>query len=159
MSNPAYLWLTDENGSPIVGGCQVAGRVGAIELREVAHDLFIPADGHTGRLTSTRVHTPLIVQKEFDRTTPILCQALCNNLILKSAAIHMYQISDAGLEKAYFTILLEKVRITRITPNLYPGAGTGTHMETIQMHYGAITWKHCEGNMICKDSWNHLAVA
>lgn len=31
MSNPAYLWLTDENGSPMPGSCQAVGRVGAIE--------------------------------------------------------------------------------------------------------------------------------
>ena len=32
MSIPAYLWLTDENGSPIVGGSLVTGREGAIAL-------------------------------------------------------------------------------------------------------------------------------
>jgi type VI secretion system secreted protein Hcp len=159
MSNPGYLWLTDENGSPIIGGCMVAGREGSIELREVAHDMFIPSDGHTGRLTSTRVHTPFIFQKEFDRTTPILCRALCYNLILKSATLKMYRITESGFEKEYFNILLENVKITRITPTLYPSAQTGTHMETIYLHYESITWKHCEGNIICKDSWNNRAIA
>ncbi len=28
MSNPAYLFLTDENGSPMVGPCLVSGREG-----------------------------------------------------------------------------------------------------------------------------------
>ncbi len=37
MSNPAYLWLTDANGSPVVGGSMVSGRLGAIELKAVAH--------------------------------------------------------------------------------------------------------------------------
>ncbi len=35
MSNPAYLWLTDENGSPMPGSCQVVGRVGAIEIKSL----------------------------------------------------------------------------------------------------------------------------
>ncbi len=30
MSNPAYLFLTDENGSPMVGPSLVSGREGAI---------------------------------------------------------------------------------------------------------------------------------
>ncbi|EUL57950.1 hypothetical protein P842_04154 [Enterobacter roggenkampii UCI 39] len=42
MSNPAYLWLTDTNGSPVVGGSMVSGRLGAIELKAVAHHLTIP---------------------------------------------------------------------------------------------------------------------
>lgn len=29
MSNPAYLWLTDENGSPMIGPSLVMGREGA----------------------------------------------------------------------------------------------------------------------------------
>lgn len=55
MSNPAYLWLTDESGSPLIGSSLVTGRIGAIELRSVTHHVFIPTDKNTGRLTSTRV--------------------------------------------------------------------------------------------------------
>jgi len=55
MSNPAYLWLTDENNSPIVGSSLVSGRVGAIELKSFTHNISIPADNQTGRLTGTRV--------------------------------------------------------------------------------------------------------
>ena len=32
MSNPAYLWLTDTNGSPITGSSLVTGRVCAFIL-------------------------------------------------------------------------------------------------------------------------------
>lgn len=47
MSNPAYLWLTDVNGSPVVGDSMVFGRLGAIELKAVAHHLTIPVSGNT----------------------------------------------------------------------------------------------------------------
>ena len=148
MSNPAYLWLTDANGSPVPGGSMVSGRLGAIELKAVAHHLSIPVSGNTGRLTGTRVHTPIAVQKEFDKTTPVLFRALCENQTLKSATIKMYQIDDAGIEREYFNIILENVKITGITPNLFPGSGTGTHTETIELRYEAITWKHCDGNIV-----------
>lgn len=159
MSNPAYLWLTDANGSPVVGGSMVSGRLGAIELKAVAHHLTIPVSGNTGRLTGTRVHTPIAVQKEFDKTTPVLIRALCENQTLKSATIKMYQIDDAGIEREYFNIILENVKITGITPNLFPGSGTGTHTETIELRYEAITWKHCDGNIFYRDAWNHMAIA
>ena len=159
MSNPAYLWLTDTNGSPITGSSLVTGRIGAIELKAVTHHLSIPVDGNTGRLTGTRVHTPITVQKDFDKTTPLLYKALSENQTLKSATIKMYQILDAGVESEYFNIILENVKVTGITPNLFPDSGTGTHSATIQFRYEAITWKHCDGNIIYKDSWNHRATA
>ena len=84
----------------------VSGRLGAIELKAVAHHLTIPVSGNTGRLTGTRVHTPIAVQKEFDKTTPVLFRALCENQTLKSATIKMYQIDDAGIEREYFNIIL-----------------------------------------------------
>lgn len=116
MSNPAYLWLTDANGSPVVGGSMVSGRLGAIELKAVAHHLTIPVSGNTGRLTGTRVHTPIAVQKEFDKTTPVLIRALCENQTLKSATIKMYQIDDAGIEREYFNIILENVKSRVLRP-------------------------------------------
>ena len=62
MSNPAYLWLTDENGSPMVGASLVSGRVGAIEVKSLTHNVNIPVDGNTGRLTGTRIHAPIMIQ-------------------------------------------------------------------------------------------------
>ncbi|MEI9484163.1 type VI secretion system tube protein TssD [Enterobacter cancerogenus] len=157
MSNPAYLFLTDENGSPMVGPCLVSGRVGAIELKSFTHNVSIPVDGNTGKLTGTRIHMPVMFQKEFDRVTPILFRALSTGRTLKSATIKMYQINEAGLEQEYFNILLEGVKITSITPDLFPGASTGTHLETVLIRYEKITWKHCDGNVIYSDAWNERA--
>ncbi|MBM6635462.1 type VI secretion system secreted protein Hcp [Leclercia adecarboxylata] len=157
MSNPAYLFLTDENGSPMVGPCLVSGREGAIELKSFTHNVNIPVDGNTGRLTGTRIHMPVMFQKEFDRVTPLLFRALSMGKTLQPATIKMYQINQAGLEQEYFNIFLENVKITSITPDLYPGANTGTHLETVLIRYEKITWKHCVGNIIYSDSWNERA--
>ncbi len=83
MSNPAYLWLTDENGSPIVGGCCVLGREGSIEIKSLSHHMTIPTDSNTGKLTGTRLHTPMLLQKEFDRVTPVLYRAIRPGLYLQ----------------------------------------------------------------------------
>ncbi|MCE0802123.1 type VI secretion system tube protein Hcp [Buttiauxella sp. A2-C1_F] len=154
MSNPAYLWLTDENGSPMVGGSLVVGRLGAIEMKSLTHNVNIPTDYNTGRLTGTRIHAPIQFQKEFDRVTPLLYRALTRGDVLKSGTIKMYNIHETGMEREYFNIILENVKITSITPDLFPSAATGTHLETILVHYEKITWKHCDGNIIYTDQWN-----
>ena len=154
MSNPAYLWLTDENDSPMPGSCQVVGRVGSIEIKSLTHNVNIPVDSNTGRLTGTRIHAPIMFQKEFDRVTPFLYRALSTGATLKSAMIKMYSINEAGMEKEYFNIILHNVKLTSITPDLYLGATTGTHLETVLLRYEKITWKHCDGNIIYTDEWN-----
>src|SRR5471032_1007422 len=121
MSNPAYIWLVDENGSPIIGDSLVAGRIGSVELKSVNHNVNIPTDSNTGRLTGTRLHSPITLQKEFDKITPLLYRALCLGSILKSATIKMYRILDSGVESEYFNIILDNVKVVGITPNLYPG--------------------------------------
>lgn len=159
MSTPAHLWLNDENGSPIVGGCLMPTRLGSIEMRTLTHNVMIPVDAHLGKLTGTRIHTPIVFQKEFDKTTPLLFRALCQGRTLKSATIRMYRITDAGIETEYFNIALENVKITSITPSLLPTGTVGTHMENIEMRYEKITWKYVDGNVQFKDGWNEKITA
>lgn len=159
MSTPAYIWLTDENGSPVVGGCLMPTRIGSIELKSLTHSVSIPVSPNTGKLTGTRIHSPIAVQKEFDKTTPILFRALCEGRGFKSATIKMYRILDAGIESEYFNIFLENVKITTISPYLYQNGMTSTHMENIELRYESITWKHTDGNIIYRDTWNEYATA
>ncbi|MEX0501784.1 Hcp family type VI secretion system effector [Raoultella terrigena] len=159
MSNPAYLWFIDENGSPIVGGSMVLGREGSIEVKSLSHHLTIPTDRNTGKLTGTRIHTPILIQKEFDRTTPLLARAICRGVTLKSAEIKMYRTNEAGFEVEYFNMLLENVKVTGFTPGLHPGVASGTHLENIEMRYETIQWKYTDGNIIFKDGWNERATA
>lgn len=159
MSNPAYLWFIDENGSPIVGGSMVLGREGSIEVKSLSHHLTIPTDRNTRKLTGTRIHTPILIQKEFDRTTPLLARAICRGVTLKSAEIKMYRTNEAGFEVEYFNMLLENVKVTGFTPGLHPGVASGTHLENIEMRYETIQWKYTDGNIIFKDGWNERATA
>jgi len=149
MSTPAHLWLEDESGSPIVGSCMMPTRLGSIELNSVMHNITIPVDPHTGRLTATRIHAPISVQKEFDRTTPLLFRALCQARTLKSATIKMYRIN----------IQLDNVKISSISPALLPNGQTSTHLENIELRYETITWKYVDGNIVFKDGWNERMIA
>jgi len=154
MSTPAHLWLTDENGSPIVGGCLMPTRLGSIEIQTLTHNVCIPVDPNYGKLTGTRVHSPIVMQKEFDQTTPLLFRALCEGRTLKTATIKMYRITDAGVETEYFNITLENVKICSITPALLPSGVSSTHTENIELRYENITWKYTDGNVSYKDGWN-----
>lgn len=58
MAIPAYLWLKDDGGADIKGSVDVQGREGSIEVVALDHDVYIPTDNNTGKLTGTRTHKP-----------------------------------------------------------------------------------------------------
>ncbi|MRT03975.1 Hcp family type VI secretion system effector [Ewingella americana] len=161
MAIPAYLWLKDDGGADIKGSVDVRDREGSIEVRGFTHNLSIPTDVNTGKLTGTRVHGAMLVEKEFDTSSPYLYKAVATGQTLESAEIRWYRINDAGYEVEYFNMLLEKVRIVSVTPTMQdikecPGTG---HIESVQLRYEKITWKYCDGNVIFSDSWNERAQA
>ena len=159
MSTPAHLWLEDENGSPISGEFLMPSRAGSIELKSFSHGVTIPVDPNRGKLTGTRIHRPIVIVKEFDKTTPVLYRAVCENRTLKKATIKMYRILESGSESEYFNITLDNVKITTVSPYLAQNGASSTHLETLELRYEAITWKYTEGNIIYRDSWNEYATA
>ncbi|MEN4974424.1 type VI secretion system tube protein TssD [Pantoea eucalypti] len=159
MSVPAHLWLDDENGSPIVGSCQMPRRLGSIELKSFAHHITIPVDPARGKLTCTRVHSPITIVKEFDQTTPVLYRVIFEGRILKNGPIKMYRIVESGSEVEYFNIMLEGIKLTTVSPYLAPNGLSSTHLETLELRYQAITWKYTDGNIIYRDEWNNFAKA
>ena len=159
MSIPAYMWLTDENNSPLMGECLIPTRLGSTELKSFNHSVWIPTDNNTGKLTGTRLHVPITFEKEIDRLTPYLFRAVCQGRTLKAALSKMYRINEAGIEVEYFNIKMENVKITRISPILFPIGVASKHMEEIEIRYESIEWIYCDGNIMFKDSWNEKAVA
>ncbi|MGK3141669.1 Hcp family type VI secretion system effector [Pantoea sp. C2G6] len=159
MSAPAHLWLEDENGAPITGPCIMPLRTGSIELKSFSHGVTIPVDPSWGKLTGQRVHKPIVIVKEFDVTTPLLYRAVCEGRTLKKATIKMYRILESGVESDYFNIILEDVKITTVSPYLAPNGISSTHQETLELRYRAITWKHNQGNIFYRDSWNDRVCA
>jgi len=116
-----------------------------------------------GKITGTRQHSPFNFEKEVDSSTPYLYKAAATGQTLKSAEIKFYHINDAGQEVAYYSVLLEKVKITGVNcgvPNCkLPANDKMNHMETVSMQYEKITWKIHDGNIQYTDAWNERSTA
>lgn len=160
MAIPAYLWLKDDGGALIKGGVDVQDRDYTIEVKGFHHNLTIPTDNATGKVTGTRVHSPMLLIKEFDCSSPYLYKAVATGQRLASAEIKWYRINDAGMEAEYFNMLLEGVKVVSISPAMAPGDNPNeNHMETVELRYERITWKHNDGNIIFTDSWDERKTA
>lgn len=161
MAVPVHLWLKDDGGAIIRGSSDVMDREGSIELRGLTHNLSIPTDGATGKLTGTRRHAPFMFDKEMDSSSPYLYKAVATGQTLQSAELKFYHINYSGLEEEYFNILLENVKIVSVTPIVHDTrtiTGTG-HLESVQLRYEKITWLYKDGNIQYTDAWNERTTA
>ena len=156
MGIPAHLWLKDDGGSIIKGSSTVQGREGSIEIMGFGHGLTLPIDGSTGKITGTRIHAPMNLEKEFDAASPYLYKAVTTGQNLKSAELHWYRINDAGQEEKFFIILLESVKLASINPGMpnIKHATSGNPIEVIELLYESITWHYIDGNIKHTDAWN-----
>lgn len=140
MAIPAYLWLKDDGGALIKGGVDVKGREYSIEVKGFHHNLMIPTDNATGKVTGTRMHSPMLVVKDFDCSSPYIYKAVATGQNLESAEIKWYRINDAGQEVEYFNMMLEGVRVVSISPTMAsPEDCNSNHLETVELRYEKIT--------------------
>ncbi len=158
MPIPAYMWLKDDGGADIKGSVDVQDREGSIEVVGFSHGLNLPVDSNTGKITGTRSHSPVMIEKEFDSSSPYLYKAVSKGQTLKSAEIKWYRINHAGQEEAYFVMLFEGVKITGVNPGMPNAKLSGNsqinHMESVSMMYERVTWRYVDGNIQYTDDWN-----
>ncbi|MGF6598759.1 type VI secretion system Hcp family effector [Paraburkholderia sp. GAS448] len=87
MASPLHLWLKVADGTPIRASSEVLGREGSIEVLSIAHGMHAPTDGHTGMLTGSRIHHPLSIEKDIDKSTPILYRAIARSETFSEAVL------------------------------------------------------------------------
>ena len=87
MSLPAHLTLQGEKQGKIEGSCEMQGREGTILVYAMDHDIHIPRDPQSGLGSGKRIHGPLTIMKEYDKSSPKLYQALCTGEHLKNVTI------------------------------------------------------------------------
>ncbi len=152
MPIPAYMTIDG-----VEGGCTVGGREGTIEVLEFNHEVRIPTDPDTGRLTGTRKHEAFKIVKEYDKASPLLYKAVCEGLTYKNVKVEWYKIDDEGAEICYFTHTLEQVKVCSVRPFMFNVKAKEyeryVHMEEVCMRYGKITWEYPDGGFMHADSW------
>ena len=151
------MWMKDETGKEIKGSVEVASREGSIEVLEFGHEVRIPTDPDTGKLTGTRKHEALTLVKSQDASSPYLYKAVCEGQTFSEVEIKWYRIDEAGSETEYFNHKLKNVKICSVKPIMYnvkdPGKERYVHLEQISMRYETIIWTYLDGNLQASDSW------
>lgn len=158
MGHPAYLFLENSSGTPIIGGSEVLGREGAIEVLQLNHSVNVPHDGNSGKLMSGRRHVPLSIVKEMDKSSPYLFKAACTNEKLVKATVKWYRTNAAGMEEEFMHTVMENVCIVSLSPSLHnikDPERSSPPTETLALMYEKLTWKYLDGNIQYTDGWSY----
>jgi len=161
MPTPAYMWMKDDSGKSVDGSVDVAGREKSVEVLEFEHQVRMPTDPDTGKLTGTRKHEAIRLLKAIDASSPYLYGAVCKGKTFSEVIIRWYKINDAGTETEYFSHKLEGVKICSVRPIMYNVKDSSKekyeHMEEVQLRYEKITWVYADGNLQTSDAWQDKA--
>jgi type VI secretion system secreted protein Hcp len=157
MPMPCYLIAEGENQGKIEGSVKVKGHEGKILIQAVDHTIEIPKSPQTGLPTGKRIHMPMRVTKEIDKSSPKLFQALTSGEQFKSVSLEFYRISAKGTEEKYYTVKLTKAILTNMkswTPNcLNPENRQMGHMEDVSFTYEKIQWTFEPDGIEAEDNW------
>ena len=157
MPMPCYLIVEGENQGKIEGSVKVKGHEGKILIQAVDHTIEIPKSPQTGLPTGKRIHMPMKVTKEIDKSSPKLYQALTSGEQFKAVSLEFYRISAKGTEEKYYTVKLSNAILTNMkswTPNcLMPENKQMGHMEDASFTYEKITWTFEPDGIEAEDNW------
>lgn len=157
MPMPIFLSLEGRHQGKIEGSCDIANFVGKILVQELMHDVSIPRSPQTGLPTGKRVHGPITVTKEIDKSSPKLMQALCSGEQLNDVFLEFTRISPKGMEEVYYTIRLGNAIIVSISDYspiaLLKENDPMRHMEKVSFTYAKIIWTWVTDGIEAEDSW------
>ena len=166
MPTPAYLVINGNRQGLITAGAFTQESVGnvyqeghedQILVQAFSHQIIIPRDPQSGQPTGQRVHKPLMISKVFDKSSPLILNALTSGEILDSCHIAWYRTSSAGTQEHYFSIELADAVIVEVQSRMPscqdPNMSHFTHLEDVYFTYRKITWTHEVSGTSGSDDW------
>ena len=161
MAANAYLSLQGAKQGQIKGGVTAKGREGQIAIYEFHHEIASPRDVASGMATGKRMHKPMVVSKEIDKSTPLLHTALVTTENFPEVILRFYNSSSTGEETNTFTIKLTNANIASIADDMSlnkvePGLRLPV-LETITFTYQKIEWTWTDGALTASDNWGSHA--
>jgi type VI secretion system secreted protein Hcp len=162
MALNAYLRLQGQKQGEIKGSVTQKGREDSIMVIAYSHDIVSPRDPASGLPTGKRMHKPLVITKELDKSTPLLYQCLVQNENIKTWKLQFWTPQQkagtgVGSEVQHYTIELVNANIAsigqRMLNNKNPELTRYVEYEEIAFTYQKITWTWTNGGITAEDDW------
>jgi type VI secretion system secreted protein Hcp len=160
MALSAYLTLVGQKQGAINGSVTDRGRENSILVHSYNNMISSPRDAVSGLPTGKRVHQPITITKEMDRSSVLLWSALVSNETLTTWVLKVWTPTQ-GLDKQIYTLTLTNATIASIresmAENLTPANASLPILEEITFTYQKIQWNWTDGNLTAVDDWETKA--
>lgn len=159
MPTPGYMMINGEEQGSIKGSSFKQGYEDRIEVLAFEHLIELPARQETQITTGNPLHSPIVLSKEVDESTPRLYQALCRRETLEVVEIRWLRHTAEGREELFYMITLTNALIVRINPwgtdFLDERVEQYRPMEKVAMAYEAIRWTYgLDGDVEYEAVWD-----
>jgi len=157
MSMPGFLEINGESQGNIEGSCTKSGFENTIEILAFEHSVVIPYNNKTGIYTGIRSHKPIQIQKEIDKSSPKLYQALCTGENLTEMIFSWHRAHKAGKPEKFYSIELKNATLVDISPWIQERHDMKNdhlpHMEKVSIVYEKIRWIWVPDGGEFEDTW------
>ncbi|MDR3496369.1 MAG: Hcp family type VI secretion system effector [Ancalomicrobiaceae bacterium] len=165
MPTPAYLSIQGSKQGNITSGATTSDSIGNIYqeghadeslIEGFSAEVIIPRDPQSGQPSGQRVHQPSMVQKYFDKASPLMWQALCTGETMQMT-LKFFRTSLTGTQEHYFTIKWTDAVFVdgkgMLPDVLNPQNSQYGNMETWMFSYRKIEWTHEVAGTSGSDDW------
>ena len=165
MPVPAWMSIEGEVQGNISSGAGSKDSIGSLTKSAHEDEILVwkwnsgveqPTDRASGGPSGTRVHEEVRITKMFDKSSPLLYQALCSGEKLTKVEAKFFRIEGAS-ETHYFTIKLEDAIVTQIKawmPNFQDQSQAHLQqMEDVSFRYKKIYWENIANKTTTEDDW------
>jgi len=166
MNNPIFIKIEGSTQGLItkgaftpesIGNSYQKGHEDESLVKAFSHNISIPRDPQSGQPSGQRVHEPLTISKLYDKSSPLLYNALTKGETLPTVELKWYRTSYEGKPEHYFTIVLEDAVIVNIASNMKAEQGEAktqvSPIEEVSFAYRKITWRHEIASTSGEDDW------
>ncbi|QOG13203.1 Hcp family type VI secretion system effector [Arcobacter sp. FWKO B] len=166
MNNPVFMSIKGSTQGLItegaftpesVGNSYQEGHENETLVRAFSHNIKIPRDANSGQPSGQRSHQPFVITKLFDKSSPLIYNALTKGETLTEVELKWYRTSYAGKPEHYFTVLLEDAVIVDVESLMEPEIGASladvAPAEKVAFAYRKISWRHETASTSGEDDW------
>ncbi len=162
MGFTAYLTLTGQKQGAINGSVTEKGKENSILVHAFDVQITSPRDPSTGLPTGKRMHQPITIVKEIDKSSPLLWNALVTNENITTWSLQVWAPTttptlSGAMQKKIYTVELTNASIASkrefMPDNALPANATVPTREEVTFTYQKIQWTWIEGGVTSSDDW------
>jgi type VI secretion system Hcp family effector len=149
-----FLQLT-VGKNPVDGSGPIA-KVGDTDTSKMIHCLAfmdkvsLAYQQGPGVADSGAIYTPIVITKEIDKASPLLAQALCDQIDVDKGIFHFFEPGSDAKKRLCFKITIERGKVAEISRSMNKDS---LMTETVSFVFGKITWEHVLGKTAHSDDF------